>query len=327
MDSVRTLQSYFNRLLPFTTPGTPIYQDIIHTLALCALLYYAPEFFENRRRRQAQNENELHIDADRPNHEPTNEVPPVLPELDAEENDPNLPVGDGEAQHAAPFPPAAAAEDEADDDADEPGPANPQRRTAQARNVGAKKAKSIARRDQRRAYHEFQRSQGEAQRARDAADAEEREAELLEEKRRRAVAEAVLEEKARKEREERREKENKARQEEVRTRDLAIGMVRKAMNDSGAADLGEVASKMGKDRDWVERLVRADGMVGNGVKKSQDGTASNITMITAGGWVVKVDEAAMREVWSAVMKEKTMKVTYADMATKLESVVRGRITT
>ncbi|QRC91882.1 hypothetical protein JI435_020640 [Parastagonospora nodorum SN15] len=38
--------SLLNFLLPFTKPGTPLAQDIVHTAVLCGTLYYAPQIAE-----------------------------------------------------------------------------------------------------------------------------------------------------------------------------------------------------------------------------------------------------------------------------------------
>nr|POF24040.1 hypothetical protein CFP56_54976 [Quercus suber]POF24054.1 hypothetical protein CFP56_54990 [Quercus suber] len=186
---------FLNRLLPFATPGTPLLQDLVHLAAVCAILYFGPQLQERFRLRQAENANDV-----------------VVEEVHAPQQ---LPVG------RQGFPPVAHVEDEqqdeaesddGDDDGDDdlnerddapPGNEDPRIPEGQAgpvqnpnlptvRDVGAKKAKSMARRDQRRAYHEFQRSQGEAQRARDAEGAAERDAALAAEKERRRVVAAEV---------------------------------------------------------------------------------------------------------------------------------------
>ncbi|KAF2143478.1 uncharacterized protein K452DRAFT_286308, partial [Aplosporella prunicola CBS 121167] len=257
MNALRTVQYFLNRLLPFTTPGTPLVQDLVHTIALCAFLYFAPHVLENRANRQQDSSSDIHDDNAVPDAAPP---PRADPQFESEDED--FEADDGEdidalppAQAQAPF--QAHVEDEPapgggngnlDDAHAQPGPADAAQRHAsqQTRQVGAKKAKSIARRDQRRAYHEFMRSQGEQQRAREAEGAEEREAELFEEKRRRAVAEAALEERARAEREAKRERERKAREEELKVQREALRLVRSGLEERGGVELEEVVRKVGR---------------------------------------------------------------------------------
>ncbi|KAK5011917.1 hypothetical protein LTR39_004403, partial [Cryomyces antarcticus] len=227
MDVLRSILRSLNRLLPFATAGTPLVQDLLHTLALCTLLYYAPELqrrFEQSRGIQEQLQAE---DFDPVNDEDStahaNDTEPLTPDDGAEPHNEAFnreePTPTHEPLVPADSEDAVAAGAEAEAEAFPPGPANhapAHRPDSSARAIGAKKAKSLARKDQRRAYHEFMRSQGEAQRAQEAVDAEEREAAIYEEKRRRAVAEQALEAERRREREARREAEREEREEEVR---------------------------------------------------------------------------------------------------------------
>ncbi|KAH7044610.1 hypothetical protein B0J12DRAFT_742426 [Macrophomina phaseolina] len=319
-------------------PGTPLLQDLVHTLALCVFLYFAPTIFENNRSAPAPPLGAAGApptDAGGPRHGGHTDYADDVPVprdadglLPAEHEGPDAAAGfadddndeeqfeeeeDFEAEDLAAFEAAAGGqhqpfvEDAADADG-QPGPADPDaaaaaaaaRRAAANRQVGAKKARSIARRDQRRAYHEFVRSQAEAQRAREAEGAEEREAELFEEKRRRAVAEAALEEKARKEREERRERERRAREEEMTAQQEALRLVRTALETRGAVE-----------------LLRADGLVVKG--KGRDGC---VRMITAGGWVVRVEESDMQAAWKRVAGLQKAKITFADLGEALEEVLK-----
>lgn len=360
MNPFRLLQSFLNRLLPFTRPGTPLLQDLVHTLALCAFLYFAPTIFENRSARpggppplggagaastDGPRPGRTVAAPDRQNHdEPDGPVPRAAvggdelpaehegPDVDGFADDAQFDEGDDfEEEDLAAFEAAGGGAqqpfvEDAEDADGQPGPAaNPAagaaRRAAANRQVGAKKARSIARRDQRRAYHEFVRSQAEAQRARDAEGAEEREAELFEEKRRRAVAEAALEEKARKEREERREKERRVREEEIAAQQEALRLVRAGLETRGALQVSDVVERMGREglggREWLERLLRADGLVVKG--KGRDGC---VRMITSGNWVVRVEESDMQAAWKRVAKMQKAKITFADLGEALEEVLR-----
>lgn len=189
-----------------------------------------------------------------------------------------------------PIAPEADFQDEEDDDAARPepdtdeahadipegqaGPARMPEIAPAERNVGAKKMKSIQRRDQRRAFHEFQRSQGEAQRARDAEGAAEREAALAAERDRRKAVEAAIDAKKAKEREERRENERKEREREMCRRELAVEIVREGLEKRGMCDLWEVSARVGgdADADWVEKILKGREMLGK-----KDGT---ITLVT-----------------------------------------------
>ncbi|KAI9810089.1 MAG: hypothetical protein M1827_006700 [Pycnora praestabilis] len=302
MDTIRkalwSIQDAVNRLLPFTTPGTPLAQDIFHTLFLCSILYFAPSFFERQLAKQDGEawEAQAEVDDGDQAYVHGNEV----------DGDAEMPVAGGEEDDMS----ANLDDDLEDDEEDEQDinpphpPLNPAAPPAQpalerplpsyrSRDIGKKKAASIARRDQKRAYHEFQRQQGEAQRARDREIEAALEAELYEEKRRRAVLEMELEEKRRAEREQRREKERRSREEEVKRRKGAVEDVRRGVEERGWVDLAVVARGMGggADREWVERLVRAEGMVGREVK---DGV---VTMVTGAGFVVRLTEEDLREVY------------------------------
>lgn len=213
------------------------------------------------------------------------------------------------------------AEPEPDSDPEDGPAARPIR--APRQTVGAKKAKSLARRDQRRAYHEFQRSRGEAQRAADAAGAAEREAALAAERSRRAAVEAELEERARREREERRAREEEERQEEMRARGETVRVVGEGLEKRGCVDLGEVARRVGRERGWVEKLVRVSGLVGG---RKEEGV---VKMVTGRGWVVRVDEGIMKEAYRIALEDdrhEKMKVSFEELGGMIEGVVVTRAT-
>ena len=295
------LLSLLNRLLPFATPGTPLVQDLLHLAAICLLLYVAPQVHErlqasrhvegsgpevfgldldeNARDDHAQNDNveldhgvngdrlnEEHVDEQRDDNLNNENVPPGNLQ-------PDVGFGEGEAgpAHAPNIPPQ--------------------------RNVGAKKAKALARRDQRRAYNEFMRSQGDAQRARDAEGAAERETALAAEKERRKATTAALEAKKAKEREQRRQREEAERHEEIRRRELAVGIITEELTARMVCDLFQVARQVGGDvdEDWVEKIVMAAGLVG----KKDD----SLTIVTGMGWLVRVTSEDMATLYrTAVVK-------------------------
>lgn len=311
-----------NRFLPFATPGTPLLQDLIHLGAICTLLYYAPQIQhwaqeqQNPARVPGENadDNAVHLDNAPP--APHNEEPrePALADDNADQHAApddfeNVPNDNFEAERA-----------HADIEEGLPGPAGPANTSAH-RNVGAKKTKSLARKDQRRAYNEFMRSQGDAQRAEEAKDAAEREATLAVERERRKAAAAALEAKKAKEREQKREAERKQREEEIRSRELAISLVREALDDQRMCDLFKVARQVGGDVDeeWVERIIRSSDLVGmrNGV----------LTMITSVGWAVRVSQQDVRQLYenAAVqdMSDESGAVTYEQLGGMFENILKG----
>ncbi|KAF9695594.1 hypothetical protein EKO04_006470 [Ascochyta lentis] len=322
-----------NFLLPFTKPGTPITQDLIHTAILCGTLYFAPQIAEWYNTRQLGNTTDGVGRETNPNQEE-----------DAQQNDPH------ELQDTAQEPPPpqrgqpnlqAHIEDEIEPAAPQPGPAEPQpqeaafaapeqagpanerpRPTPQNRAVGAKKAKSLARKDQRRAYHEFHRQEAELRRLQAAEGAEERDAALAAEKARRAAAEAEIVERERREREERKREVEREVEEERERRERVVRSVREEVESVGAVDLVDVAWTEGKGRVWVERLVRASGVLG---QLAREGAK---VLVTSQGWLVRVDKEIMERAYAEAEKFGVVhggKVGFAEFGGMLEKAVRERI--
>lgn len=321
----------------------------MHLLALCTALYFAPQI-----QAYVQGASSHH-------HDPEQDGVQTQAQPDGTTNLPNAPpqVAGGDAdnafnpddtdfatdsagphqanqeandQHQQPF----LNNDNSDDDDeneepnfDNPDAANagPARPIPTARNVGAKKARSLARRDQRRAYHEFQRSQGEAQRAADAAGAAERDALAREERARRAAAEAELKAREAREREQRRERERLDRAEEMAARERAVAVVREEVRLKGVCDLELVAARAGRtgEREWVERLVRASGLL-----NTRESTEGEVMLLTEKGWVVRVTRSDMDDAYRAAMSESRIgsnadgTLAYSDLGAVLERVLENR---
>lgn len=357
MDAVNTiatkLQQLLNTLLPFTTPGTPLLQDVIHTAALCIVLYYGPQITQQARAYQSRASSEpfLHnqpapVERDVQADDDTElledfrrafgEVPEHLePALEAEP----APLPDDEDNRIhnqvrfADLQPQVEEFDDPLDNAAQPGPAHPQHDlpdpaaaaearevdrpapTAANRAVGAKKAKSLARRDQRRAYNEFQRAQGDQQRARERQHAEQREAALEAERTRRAAAERVLEEKARLQREERRAAEQRNRMKEIERREQAVGMVRAGLEEKRFVWLEQVTKSTGIEMRVLVDVVRAAGLLGE-----KDGSK---TMLTRRGCVVRVDREVMEAAYHRVLEGSTGKVGLEDFGGILEKEIKN----
>jgi hypothetical protein len=333
-----------NLLLPFTNKNTPLLQDLVHTAILCGTLYFAPqiaEYFQSR---------------DQPSHNHEIEIPNTGGDTEGiGDQEEDIPIdrdwvlqddGEGalevEPPPLAPTPPpglnqvadpAEAWEARAqnqpfvEDDLPPqmqpgPGPANERPRPTPAnRTIGAKKAKSLARKDQRRAYHEFHRQEAELRRQREAEGKEEREAALAAEKARRAEAEKVIQEKERAERERKKEEERRELEEERQKRERAISEVRRALENNGAVNLVELAWEEDKDSVWIERLVRASGLL------SQFSKHGSYAMITETGWAIRVDAQIMSEVYAAAVSYgngNQGKLNFEEFGGILEKAVKAR---
>ncbi|KAF2204899.1 hypothetical protein GQ43DRAFT_437506 [Delitschia confertaspora ATCC 74209] len=293
---IRSATRLLNLLLPFTNRSTPLLQDIIHTIALCGALYFAPGITDRYHSRQHQTgDRELHnIDVDGD--------PPDIPHdvgIVEEPSDTEEAFEEEEAPPQAPTPPNLQDQPQPpqpaqNDEFDVPGPANlnAPRATPQNRQIGKKKAASLARRDQRRAYHEFLQNQREQRRLEEEAVAAEREAALSSEKARRKAIEQDIVERAREERERKKEAERKEAEEEGRRRDRVVDTVRKELKVKGVVDLGDLTWKELKDMAWIESLVRAAGLL----NKKEGG--DRYTMITGEGWLVKLDKEVTQEAYA-----------------------------
>lgn len=315
-----SLMRLLNRLLPFATPGTPLYQDVVHLGVLAVLLYFAPQIQQHlQQRRQVETEQQDQELQDEPAiPEQGNGFQRAADDPEAPENQQN----NNARQHIN-------GERDQDDDMPplrhngpanvpvEAGPANPAARVPpQQRNIGAKKAKSLAKKDQRRAYHEFQRSQGDAQRAKDAEFAAEREAEQAAELARRKAKEAKLEEKKAKEREKRREQERRGREEEIERRERAVSTVRERLDENRMCNLFDVARGVGGDYDDVslEKILNAAGVLGKG----SDGT---VTMVTGTGWIARVRKEDMRRAYEKA-STLTGDISYDQLGNILQEVLK-----
>ena len=172
------------------------------------------------------------------------------------------------------------------------------------------------------------RSQGEAQRAREAEGAAERETLLAAERERRRAAEIALEAQKVRDRDARREREERERRELARRTEVVLSTVRAALEDKegggGMCDLFSLARGLGDDVDeeWVERIIRAGGMLG----KSKDGSA--VTMITGMGWCVRISREDMGRVYEVALErgvgDEDGRIGNEALGGLLEEVLRGK---
>jgi hypothetical protein len=350
------LLQVIRKLIPFATPNTPLIQDLLYTAAIaaCALVLLVDRY---QRRTQEQNEDpsglgvnqqdeheallDQHVDQeddiehDIPQgHRPDNEQV----RGGGDENGINQPETANERdfvqQHQQPaiddLRPDAAGRPAHDFNAGE-GPANgPDRSATTQRAVGAKKAKSLAKKDQRRAYHEFLRSQGDAQRAQDASTAAEREAALQKEQSKRAAAKAAIESRKARERGARREAELREREYEARRRTEPVAMVRRELAERGMCNLWAVVEVLEKecldlDVEFVEKLLKLAGVLGKD-DFAQDGS---LTFLTSKGWVVRVTTQDMKAAHQITAErygnQRDGKVSLNSFADALELAIQQRL--
>lgn len=316
-----------NLLLPFTRPGTPLLQDLIHTTILCTSLYFAPQIADWYHAQSAHanfpgTQSGTHID----NHAPqdTNDEAPDQRQPD-DLNDADIPLderlvlqddGDGAPAVAfphAPTPPPAQQRPRApplphvEDFEDRvagafaaqaaAGPANDGPRATPAnRTVGAKKAKSLARKEDRRRYHEWHRQEAHLRRLQEEEGKEEREAALQAERERRAAVEEEIREREREERDRLKREREQDMADEAERRERVMWRVENGVKKNGAVDLVDIAWAEGKERVWIEQLVRASGLL------TQLQKGGEKVMVTGGGWLVKIDRGLMDEVYVEAVK-------------------------
>ena len=220
-------------------------------------------------------------------------VPPELEEEEVPANDARLPQFNARGDGAA----AAA------------GPAGGQTRPhiPHTRNVGAKKARSLARRDQRRAYHEFLHSQAAMRASAAAATAEEEHERIFEEKRRRALIEDEIAAKKEAERKARLEAEKKGAEKERGD----VDGLKKKVAAPGAWRVSTLGGKRGEA--WGVEVLRREGLVGK-VRGGED-----VGIITGEGWYVRLGERQLELISGEIEKKGRME--WREIADRLEWVV------
>ncbi|PSN74236.1 hypothetical protein BS50DRAFT_539354 [Corynespora cassiicola Philippines] len=326
-----TARTILNSLLPFTNASTPLVQDLVHTAILAISLYYAPQITEYYNTNRTQNAIPDEIQDPQDDFAAATEDIPLAEDLVLQDTDnedleppPLAPTPPpGFQQHHEP-PPENPIWREANAEQmpfDEPGPAERPRPTPANRVVGTKKAKSLARKDQRRAYHEFHRQEAEMRRLREAEGKDEREAAAAAEKARRAEVEREIAEREREARERKKEEERKELEREQQKRERAVAKARAELENTGAVNLVDIAIEEDKDRVWIERLVRASGILS---QLSKNGAH---IIITGEGWLVRVDAELMRDAYAAAVSFGQVNggnVDFADFGGILEDAVKAR---
>ncbi|KAF8544788.1 hypothetical protein BDD12DRAFT_439899 [Trichophaea hybrida] len=184
----------------------------------------------------------------------------------------------------------------------------PQLRTPQTRHIGPKKMRSLARRDQRRAYHEFLRSQAEARSQVEATLLEEETERAFENARRRYLLEEEIAS--------RREAERTARLEEERVKKAveaqAVQAVVGELWGKTVVRLDELAGNVGRGREWVESVVKREGFLGVG-------EGGEVRMVTREGVWVSLHPEAAAKFWRVV--EEKGKLEWGEVGEILEGLL------
>jgi hypothetical protein len=320
---------FINSFVPFAVPTRPLWIDVVLTLLYCTLLYVGPQIqwqtwtspFQSPQQRRTAAEPLAHPADDRAAEAP--DASASASDSDASDSDadpapfaiplhPTVEDAADPLHDGAAFDPAGPGEAAARLAAHQqrlreqqqhaaPQPHQPRRLRDPARPIGKKKAASLARRERVRAYHEFVREQADQQRALDASTAAQREEEADKERARRREVERVIAERERERRERERERREEALAKNVRDGERVREAVSRGLGERGMVSVDEVAGEIGRGREWVEGVVRAD-VVGVG----EDGGEAVLTMLSGTGWVVRISEGVMRDVYrSAVAFEGT----------------------
>jgi hypothetical protein len=312
--------TFTNSFIPFSDPSRPLWRDIILTIIICTFLYFGPHLQRNRAlqsfidtisrllvpKSQDLAENvvpepeevdggvEAEADLDMDN---TDEPPAIIDDIDGED----LELSDEGDDEWEQLPPQLQGLDE-----DGAGPVNPPaqrlhqppRQRDPNRAVGAKKAKSIARRNQIRAYHEFMREQSNMQRAVEASTEKQRAKEIAAEQHRRAKVEAEIYEREQRERAARKERETQKRTEEAEAIRNALTIIAEGLRANGMVELAAVVEQVDRDVPWGESIVKQEGILGLNMKSGK----RVLTLLTGRGWIVKIDEETMNEFYQQVAK-------------------------
>ncbi|QDS77611.1 hypothetical protein FKW77_002308 [Venturia effusa] len=317
-----------NAILPFTNPATPVLQDLVHLAVLCTFLWFAPKIeWRDLRERVLGRKRAVEgvegvenvVDAVVVEGGGGGDEVVAEPEQPDQPNEPVEPV----------FPPPGTDGEGFGglEGQNEAGPANlhqpPRRAANHSREVGAKKAKSLARRNQQRAYNEFLREQGEAERAEWARDAKEREEKLEEERVKRVAREQKIKDKERKERESRKTREEEERRQELDAVKEVGKTVREGLEVDGFVRIEDLARKVLRDNAWVERVIKSEGVLGVGSVNGK----KVVTMLTARGFVVRVDEDMMKSAYgrAAVKAAKgDGKITWNALGSMIQKTITDR---
>ncbi|KIV99707.1 uncharacterized protein PV09_08638 [Verruconis gallopava] len=313
---------WLNTFIPFADPTRPIWRDVALSTILLLLMYVAPRIDFDALVRKRSADKEPAVNVSRPDTRTENLELDVNEFEDQHEDSRNDPADESDAvELQADSNEVHLGEHRQMDDANDEGPVRHQPRARNTnREVGSKKAKSIARRNQQRAYNEWLREQGDAQRAEWARDEHERQAELAAEKQRRAAIDARLREKEKSEREARRAKEEVERQAELEATQKALCLIEQALEEKKCSNVNDVAKSVKRSEEWVRQLARREGLLG--VKLIND--EKTVVMLTSSGWIMRVDKTRMDKVYAqaaAACSRGDGRITWSELGRMLQRQV------
>lgn len=178
-----------------------------------------------------------------------------------------------------------------------PAAPGPSHRMPRIRNIGTKKARSLALRDRRRAYNEFMHSQTAARAEAEAAARAEADERAFENARARALAEEEITAKRERERAQRLDDERREKAAERRDTDTVKRMLLGSA-PGRALQIATVAEKVGRRAEWVEAVARREGCVG--------WRGDRIGVLTATGWWVDVGPDERAALWGRLQEKGTL---------------------
>ncbi|KAI5788958.1 hypothetical protein DFH27DRAFT_460329, partial [Peziza echinospora] len=213
-------------------------------------------------------------------------------------------------------------------DAAAAGPANapsnatqPALHIPQTRIIGKKKAASLARRDQRRAYHEFIQSQAQAEAAKNRALEEEISETLFEERRRRALAEEEIAARKAEEKRIRIEKE-KAEAAAKGWGRAELDLLRKEVGSGEVCGMWKLSELgCGRGEKWVAEGLEREGLLG--IKHTGDNSDSGwkLRTITAKGWYVVLGDQEIEQLWGKLDEAGEKGLKWSEIGSGLEQIV------
>jgi len=202
--------------------------------------------------------------------------------------------------------------EEEEGDAAPVAPTGPQPlRTSRTRVVGPKKARSLAARDRRRAYHEFLQAQAQQREEAEEALREEEEARAFENARRRYQLEDEIAARKKVEREERAKREREEKEKEARD----AAKVVKVMKVGKPVVLKDLAARLGRNEEWVSKIAKRERFIGT----MEDGA---VGMVTKKGVWVKFDKEMTKKLLEILAEKGRME--WREIADVMGELLQGK---
>lgn len=87
-------------------------------------------------------------------------------------------------------------------------------------------------------------------------------------------------------------------------------------------ELARIVEQVGRDATWVETMIRKEGILGLKIEDER----KTLTMLTGKGWVVRVDEGSMAELYKLASTHNgssSGKVGWSELGGLLEQILAG----